>query len=185
LEALYVLALTTGMRLGELLAVKWRDIDLDRLSLQVRATLQHTDEGLSFFQPRTKRSRRHITLTRGAVEALQRHRARQAEERLLSGAGRHDLGLVFTSTAGGPLHKSNLHFRSFKPLLQAAGLPAIRFHDLRHTAATLLFLQGIHPKVVSEMLGHASISITLDLYSHVLPNMQRDASDALDRLLEQ
>jgi len=82
------------------------------------------------------------------------------------------------------LQKSNLHFRSFKPLLRAAGLPTIRFHDLRHTA-TLLFLQGVHPKVVSELLGHASISITLDLYSHVLPNMQRDASDALDRLLGQ
>jgi integrase len=185
LEALYVLAITSGMRLGELLAVKWRDVDLDRGSLQVRATLQHTDEGYNFFQPKTKRSRRHVTLTRGAVEALRRHRARQAEERLLAGAGWKDLGLIFTNTAGGPLHKSNLHFRSFKPLLQAAGLPPIRFHDLRHTAATLLFLQGVHPKVVSEMLGHASVSITLDLYSHVLPNMQRDASDALDRLLGQ
>jgi integrase len=160
LETLYVLALTTGMRLGELLAVKWRDVDLDRASLQVRATLQHTDEGFSFFQPKTRRSRRHITLTRGAVEALRRHRARQAEERLLAGTAWWDLGLVFTNTEGGPLQKSNLHFRSFKPLLRAAGLPPIRFHDLRHTAATLLFLQGVHPKVVSEMLGHASISIT-------------------------
>ncbi len=106
-------------------------------------------------------------------------------KRLLAGTGWRDLGLVFTNTEGGPLQKSNLHFRSFKPLLRAAGLPTIRFHDLRHTAATLLFLQSVHPKVVSELLGHASISITLDLYSHVLPNKERDASDVLDRLLGQ
>lgn len=93
------------------------------------------------------------------------------------------MDLVFANVLGGPLLKSNVLYRSFKPLLRKAGLPPIRFHDLRHTAATLMLLQGVHPKVVSEMLGHASVSITLDLYSHVLPNMQKDATAALDRLL--
>jgi integrase len=93
------------------------------------------------------------------------------------------MDLVFANMLGGPLLKSNVLYRSFKPLLRTAGLPPIHFHDLRHTAATLMLVQGVHPKVVSEMLGHASISITLDLYSHVLPNMQRDATAAIDRLL--
>lgn len=183
LDALYVLALTTGMRQGELLALKWHAVDLDQATLQVRASLQKTTDGLVFFQPKTKRSRRFITLTRVAVEALRRHEQRQAEERQARGPMWHEMDLVFANGRGTPLHKSNLLFQSFKPLLKKAGLPSIRFHDLRHTAATLLLLQGVHPKVVSEMLGHASIGITLDLYSHVLPNMQKDAMAALDRLL--
>jgi integrase len=184
LEALYVLALTTGMRRGELFALKWQDVDLDAKTLQVRASLQLSKDGYRFFQPKTKRSRRLITLTRVAVEALRRHHARQTEERLARGREWKQTGLVFTNTYGGPLLGSNLRFDSFIPLLQKAGLPLIRFHDLRHTAATFLLLQGVHPKVVSEMLGHASVGITLDLYSHVLPNMQKEATEALDRLLD-
>lgn len=183
LEALYVLALTTGMREGELLALKWRDVNLDTGNVQVRASLQKSEHGLEFAQPKTKRSRRNISLTLVAVDALRRHRVRQNEERLALGPVWEEMDLVFSNVLGGPLLKSNVLYRNFKPLLRKAGLPLIRFHDLRHTAATLMLLQGVHPKVVSEMLGHASISITLDLYSHVLPNMQKDATAALDRLL--
>jgi hypothetical protein len=107
----------------------------------------------------------------------------QGAQRALLGEAWQDLDLVFPNLEGGQMIKSNLLFSSYKPLLKKAGLPAVRFHDLRHTAATLLFVQGIHPKVVSEMLGHASVSITLDLYSHVLPNMQREAVGRMDELL--
>ena len=183
LEALYVVAITTGMRQGELFALKWQDVDETSPSVYVRATLQSTHAGLVFYQPKTPRSRRKITLTSFAVKALRRHRARQLEERLARGPSWQEMDLVFTNMEGGALRKSNVLHDSFKPLLKRAGLPAIRFHDLRHTAATLMLLQGIHPKVVSEMLGHASISITLDLYSHVLPNMQKDAVGRMDTLL--
>ncbi len=103
------------------------------------------------------------------------------EEQLQAGAAWQDIDLVFTSRLGGPIEKQNLSRRSFQPLLAAAGLPKIRFHDLRHSAATLLLTQGIHPKIVQERLGHANISVTVDIYSHVLPTLQQDAADRLDR----
>jgi len=183
LEALYVVALTTGMREGELFALKWRDVNVDTAALQVRATLKNSEAGLITTYPKTSRSRRQIALTQVAVEAIRRQGARQNEERLAIGPAWRDKDFVFTDVIGGPLRRSNVLYRNFKPLLKRAGLPQIRFHDLRHTAATLMLLQGIHPKVVSEILGHASVSITLDLYSHVLPTMQKDATAALDRLL--
>lgn len=184
LEALYVLAITTGMRRGELLALHWADINLDERFLQVRYTVQHVKGGgYIFAPPKTPRSRRKIALTGMAVEALRRHRRRQLEQRVELGAEWHDEDLIFTSADGHAIRANHVLQRMFTPLLQRAGLPLIRFHDLRHTAATLLLLQGIHPKVVSEMLGHATVSMTLDTYSHVLPDMQKDATAALDRLL--
>jgi site-specific recombinase XerD len=117
-----------------------------------------------------------------AAEALRRHRVAQAEERLALGQLWEDHDLVFANSIGNPLHPSTT-LRAFRSLLARAGLPQLRFHDLRHTAATLLLGAGIHPKVVSEMLGHSTISITLDLYSHVTPTMQHHAADALDALL--
>ena len=116
------------------------------------------------------------------VDALGRHLARQREERLLLGLGWDDHGLVFSNTVGKPLHPSNFLQRSFYPLLARAGLPRIRFHDLRHSAATLLLGLGIHPKIVSEMLGHSQIAITLDLYSHVTATMQQEAVRAFEGL---
>ncbi|MGO8948874.1 MAG: tyrosine-type recombinase/integrase [Ktedonobacterales bacterium] len=182
LEALYVLALTTGMREGELLALRWHDVDLEAGMLQVRATLYKLYGKFQFAQPKTARSRRKVALTALAVEALRAHRARQVEERLLLGPVWHDSDLVFCNTIGKPIERIDLVRRSLHPLLKKAGLPLIRFHDLRHTAATLLLRQGIHPKVVAEMLGHSQISVTLDTYSHVLPDMQREATAALDKL---
>ncbi len=182
LEALYVLALSTGMRQGEILALKWQDLDLDGAHLQVRATLQRTREGFDFCEPKTARSRRQVALTNKAVSALRRHRARQLEERLLCPYWQ-DPDLVFASEVGTPIEATNLIRRSFHPLLARAGLPRIRFHDLRHTAATLLLGQNVNVKIVSEMLGHSQIAVTLDLYSHVTPTMQRQATEALDAVL--
>jgi integrase len=120
-----------------------------------------------------------------AVAALRRHRAVQAEERLRIGAARNGGDLVFTNEIGRPIDSAALTRLSFRPLLQRADLPTMRFHDLRHSAATLLLQEGIHPKIVSEMLGHTRISTTLDLYSHVTPTMQQQATDAMESLLSQ
>ncbi len=192
-EALYTLAVTTGMRRGELLALKWRDVDSaapaggsanGQAALQVRATLaEKVKGGFDYAEPKSARSRRRIALTAAAAEALRIHRARQAEERLLVGPEWQDNDLVFCTHEGKPLIGSNVLNQNFHPLLKRAGLPRIRFHDLRHTAATLLLLRGVHPKIVSEMLGHSSVSLTLDVYSHVLPDMQREATTALDQML--
>jgi integrase len=183
LEVLYALALSTGMRLGELLALKWRDVDLDRGTLQVRATLLRTADGFVFAEPKSAHSRRRIALPRTAIEALHRHRAKQVEGRLAVGAGWEDNDLVVANEVGRPFEAGNVLRRGFWPLLERAGLPKMRLHDLRHTAATLLLGRGINPKVVSEMLGHSNISITLGLYSHVTPHMQQTAADAMDAAL--
>jgi integrase len=185
LHALYVLAVSTGMRQGELLALRWRDVDLAGSALAVRATLQRTkEEGYVLRTPKTKQSQRRITLGAVASAALRTHRARQAEERLAVGSEWDaSLDLVFPNTLGRPMDATNLLHYHFYPLLKRAGLPRTRFHDLRHTAATLLLGRGVNPKIVSEMLGHASISITLDVYSHVLPDMQAHAAREMDAVL--
>jgi integrase len=185
LEALYVLALSTGMRQGELLALRWRDLDLDldNATLQVRGTVQRTMVGLIIAEPKTTRSRRRVALSPTAVETLRTHRIWQVSERLALGSAWEDQDLVFPNTIGKPIEATNLLRSSFFPLLAKAHLPRIRFHDLRHTAATLLLSRGVHPKVVAEMLGHATISITLDTYSHVLPDMQREAARAMETVL--
>ncbi|MEX0750245.1 MAG: site-specific integrase, partial [Dehalococcoidia bacterium] len=183
LEALYVMALTTGMRQGELLGLRWKDVDLDRASIQIRGTMQATKDGLRFAETKTRGSRRHVLLPARTVEAIRRHRVAQKEERLRIGAAWEDNELVFANEVGKPIAAGNLLKRSFEPLLKNAGLPRMRFHDLRHSAATLLLEQGIHAKIVQEMLGHTRISTTLDLYSHVTPTMQRQAADAFDALL--
>ena len=179
LEALYVLALNTGMRQGELLALKWDDVDLERGLLRVRRTLTHADKAFVLGEPKTKNSRRTIMLTTSAVAALRVHLSRQLEEIERMGSLYQPGGLIFATEAGTIINPSNLRNRSLKPLLKRAGLRAIRFHDLRHTCATLLLSKNINSKVVSEMLGHSSISITLDIYSHLLPDMQEKAAQTL------
>jgi integrase len=171
LEALYVLAVTTGMRQGELLGLRWEDVDLERGRLQLVRRLK------------TRQSRRAVVLSELAVTALVDHGDRQSAEREQQGAGWEDHGLVFTNSVGGPLDPHNLRQRSFFPLLDRAGLPRIRFHDLRHSCATLLLGEGVHPKIVSDLLGHSQIGITLDLYSHVTATMQAVAAEAMGRLL--
>ena len=184
LEALYALALSTGMRLGELLGLRWQDVALDAGILKVEHTLLRLRDGLQLTEPKTARSRRRIALTPQAVDALRQHRARQAAERLHLGAAWEDHDLVFANEIGKPIEAGNLLRRSFWPLLAKARLQRIRFHDLRHTAATLMLQQGVHPKVVSELLGHSSIGLTLDVYSHVIPDMQQHAVAVMHALLK-
>lgn len=184
LEALYVLALTTGMRQGELLALHWQDVDLEGQTLQVRFTLQRRRSEFVFAEPKTPRSKRQVILTNAAATALRRHRARQVEERLRQGPAWEDTGLVFANQIGQPLYGVDMTRARLYPLLRRAGLPGIRFHDLRHTAATLLLGQGMHAKVVADMLGHSAIAITLDLYSHTSPAMHRQAAQAMDAVLQ-
>jgi integrase len=183
LEALYVVAITCGMRQGELLSLRWRDTDLDAGHVQVRSSVRKRPGRFIFTDPKTEHGRRKVALTALAIQALLQHRARQQLEQLAAGPAWSDGDLVFCNELGQPLIGINVTRHQYVPILKRAGLPLIRFHDLRHTAATLLLLQGVHPKIVSEMLGHASITITLDLYSHVLPDMQKDATAAMDRLL--
>ncbi|MGH2363199.1 MAG: tyrosine-type recombinase/integrase [Chloroflexota bacterium] len=182
LEALYTLAVTTGMRQGEVLALRWRDVDLDGARLQVVASLQRTREGSRFTEPKTSHSRRRIALAPKVVTALRTHRTRQTTNRLAAKRW-EDNDLVFPNDVGRPILPGNLLRRSFWPLLEKAGLPRIRFHDLRHTAATLLLAAGTHPKVAQEMLGHSTVGMTLDLYSHAAPDMQETAVRAMEAVL--
>ncbi len=181
LEALYVVAVTTGMRRGELQGLKWDDLDLEAGTLQVRRTLSEPKGGWIFEAPKSGKGR-SIRLTRRAISALREHRKRQLEERMQRAGLWSDHGLVFPSAIGTPISGGNLS-RSFKALLKRAGLPAVRFHDLRHTCATLLLKQGVNPKYVQELLGHADISLTLNVYSHILPDMGDAAADAMDAAL--
>jgi integrase len=183
LEALYVLAVTTGLRQGELLGLKWDDIDLEVGTLQVRRTLTIAKGGPVLSAPKTKSSRRTVKLSQTTLEALRSHLKRQLEEIDRAGSLWSENGLIFASEAGEPLDRRYITTHRFKPLLKRAKLPQIRFHDLRHTCATLLLSKNVNPKVVSEMLGHASIAITLDTYSHVLPNMQESAAKAMEEAL--
>ena len=176
LEALYVLAVSTGLRQGELLGLRWGDVDLQGGWLAVQRQLSDLRGKLELTEPKTSRSRRTVALPKVAAEALRRHKGRL-------GAVPHPTALVFTDARGGPIRRQNLLRRSFRPLLARAGLPRIRFHDLRHTAATLLLGQGVHVKVVQEQLGHSQISVTLDTYSHVLAPMRRDAASRMDEVL--
>jgi integrase len=181
--ALYVLAVTSGLRPGELLALKWEDVDLEAGALSVRRSVSE-DEGGPVMREETKTSGgRRLELLPVAVEALKKHRFRQNEERLRYRGLWTDLDLVFPSTTGTIMRRNNLHRRSYKPLLKRAGLPDIRLYDLRHTFATLMFENREQLKLVSEMLGHASVKQTADTYTHVSPTMHREAAMRLNDFL--
>lgn len=184
LEALYVVAVTCGLRQGELLGLRWSDIDLEAGRLTVRRQLQRSRDGsgLVFSPTKTKRNQA-IRLGNHGIEVLKAHRRRQYEERRLAKGLYPESDLVFVTKQGTPLDPSNLVNRHFKPLLGRAGLPDIRFHDLRHVCATLLLSEGVSVKVVQEVLGHSSVSVTMDVYSHVLPDMQERAAEAMDGFL--
>jgi integrase len=183
LEALYVLAVHTGMRQGEMLALRWQDVDIENAVLSVRRTLTRRGGKVAFGEPKTKKSRRSIRLTPQAGDALRAHLERQLRDMEILGDHYQDQGLIFTTDTGAPINPSNLRQRSFTPLLKRAGLPHMRFHDLRHTCATLLLSRGVHPKFVQELLGHATIAITLDTYSHVMPSMGDATAKAMEDAL--
>ena len=180
LEALYVLAVQSGLRQGELLALRWEDVNLEARTVQVCRTITRDGGKLAIGPPKTSKGRRTVRLTQDAAEALQSHLARQLAEIDKAGDNWQEHGLVFCTGKGTLINPTNLRRRSLAPLLKRASLPAMTFQQLRHTAATILLLKNVNPKVVSEMLGHATIAITLDTYSHVLPNMQHSAVAAME-----
>ncbi|HEX6349870.1 MAG TPA: site-specific integrase [Candidatus Dormibacteraeota bacterium] len=182
LEGLYIAALFSGLRQGELLGLRWQDVDLEAQELRVVHALQRFDGKLRLVPPKTARSRRSVSLPPLVVDALRRDKARQLEDRLLAGSRWVESGLVYTTRWGTPIEPRDAT-RSFKRLLARAQLREIRFHDLRHSCATLLLVQGVAPRVVMEMLGHSQISVTMNTYSHVLPALQRDAAQRLEALL--
>jgi integrase len=177
LEALYVVA---GLRRGELQGLRWEDVDLETGMLQVRRTLSEPKGGYVFEAPKSGKGR-NIWLAQRAVAVLKEHRKCQLEQKLQCPQWQ-DQGLVFPSTVGTPLLGGNIN-HAFKATLRRAGLPEIRFHDLRHTCATLLLRQGVNPQFAQELLGHADISLTLNTYSHVLPDMGDAAATAMDAAL--
>lgn len=185
LEALYVLAVTCGLRQGELLGLKWGDMDLEAGSMQVRRQLQRMRDGsgLAFLPLKNPDGRREVALGPMAVEALRKHRARQAEEKLMLGSLYEDMGLVFATPKGTPLEASNLVNRSFKPLLERAGVPRIRFHELRHTCGTIMGSTGVAPKYAQDRLGHSDVSVTLNTYTHVLPEARAEVARKIEGAL--
>ena len=181
-HSLIYVALATGARLGELLALRWQDIDMERGTMRIIRTAQRLPgKGIIFHSPKTHRATRPVALSPETVRVLREHRRRQLEERLLIGPAYRDQDLAFARATGDPLDGPAV-YKAFVRLAEGAGLGRPRFHDLRHTAATLMLTAGVHPKIVSERLGHATVSITLDTYSHVLPDLQRDAALAMDEI---
>ena len=174
-----MLAISTGLRRGELLGLRWDDVDLERGTLRVGRALVREGGRHTLGETKTKRGRRQINLTPRTVSTLKAHRKKQLEAKMRLAGLYKDHGLIFASQVGTPVNPENLVKRSFKPLLKKAGLPEIRFYDLRHTCATLLLIRGVHPKLVQELLGHATIAMTLDTYSHYLPSMGDQASGAM------
>lgn len=185
LHALWVVLVTTGLRLGEALGLKWDDIDFEMGKLSVRRSLQR-EKGVGFVlvEPKTAKSRRTVYLAPGTVAAMKEHREHQKEERRIAGdIWQEKWDLVFKSEVGKPMQDGQVSWR-FHKALKEAGLPRIRIHDLRHTAATQLLERGVHPKVVQEMLGHSTITLTLDTYSHVIPGLHVQAAKEMQRLFD-
>ncbi|MGH2382184.1 MAG: site-specific integrase, partial [Candidatus Limnocylindria bacterium] len=183
LEALFTLALTSGMRQGELLGLRWRDIDWAARRVSVHHTLVRMHGRWWLGDPKTAKSERGVALTDPTLDVLRVHRARHAERLLAIGHRVTDDDFVFSDDGGEPLWGRHVTTREFQPLLRRAELPPIRFHDLRHTFATLQLAAGTNPKIVSEVLGHKDVAITLDRYSHAMPTMQVEAMGRLDAIL--
>ncbi len=205
LEAFFYISLSTGMRPSEIMALKWEDLDLEGGWVRITKTLVRVKKEWFLREPKTRRGRRSIKLQSETVDALERHKRKQLERKLKLGADWPDHGFVFVTVLGGPQERHNVVSRHFKSALKRLAenlhpaeedgylspaqkakrddLMRVRLYDLRHTCATLALLAGVNPKVVSEMLGHASIVITLDTYSHVLPTMHEDASEKIAGIL--
>ncbi len=180
LEVLLIVALTTGIRRGELLALRWSEVDLEEQRIQVRRTVDYiTGYGYVETEPKTAAGKRLIALPYFVANILKQHRLQQLEAKLKVGRAWEDRDLVFTDLHGGYFNPRYLG-KLFDKVLAEADLPHMRFHDLRHSAATLLLSMGVHVKVVQEILGHSTISMTADIYSHVLPSMQEDAMGKWD-----
>ena len=171
------------MRRGEILALRWTNLSSDYSSAHIQRTLQPTRSALHYQEPKTHRSRRSIALPATLVTLLVTHRREQDRRRIEHSARWQDTDLIVDQGDGQHLNPETLT-SAWRRFVRQRHLPALRFHDLRHSHATLMLLEGIHPKIVSERLGHASIGITLDTYSHILPSMQSEAAEAIDRIFE-
>ena len=183
-ECQYVLALSCGIRRGELMGLKWSDIDLDARTLRINRQLQRMRDGGGLYFTRPKNaSRRTINLPETAINALGSHRMRQLEEQLWAGPNWQENELVFSTIKGTPVDAQNVTARSYKNILKKAGVPHMPFHSLRHSCATLLLAKGVHPTYVQKLLGHQSIRLTLDLYSHWMPPMGEQTAMAMEEAL--
>jgi integrase len=177
---IFLLTVTTGMRKGEILGLAWRYVNLEEGYLSIAQVLDKY--GVIVPRPKTRAGFRSVDLPDEVIDALIKHKTKIAEQKRKAGNLYHDLDLVNCTPVGKPIDRSNLT-RTFKELIKKAGLPDIRFHDLRHTHATLLLKQNVHPKIVAERLGHADTRMTLDTYSHLLPSMQKETAKAFGKML--
>jgi len=182
LEALYSVALTMGLRQGEALGLQWKDVDFDSGDIRITRQLQRIHGSPQLVEPKTERSRRTLAMPPMIALALNDHRERQEKERAMAGARWKPYDLVFTTPIGTPLDGTAVT-KAFHQLLEHAGLPQRRFHDLRHSCATLLLVQGVSPRVVMDLLGHSQIALTMNTYSHVIPDLRRDAARRMEDLL--
>jgi integrase len=182
-EARWVVALSLGLRQGEVLGLGWQHVDFESRVLRVARALQRQPDGsLALVETKTQRSNRVIPMPPSVISALQRRVANQQRERHRAGVCWHESDLVFTTGWGTPIHPRN-DYRSFQRLVEKAGLRRVRLHDLRHTAASLLLAQDVAPRVVMEILGHSQISVTMNTYTHVDPELNRVATDRMEKAL--
>ena len=185
LEARWMIALTLGLRQGEVLGLGWQHVDTDRRLLTVNRALQKQPDGtLALVATKSQRSNRRLPMTESVAAALNRRSEDQMTERQLAGSLWRHSDLVFTTAVGTPIHPRN-DYRGFRRLIADAQLRSVRLHDLRHTAASLLLAEGVAARVVMEILGHSQMSITLNTYTHVDPELNRDAAIRLERLLQE
>jgi integrase len=189
-EALYILAITTGMRQGEMLGLQWSDVDLDNRKITIfralhRTKRRHDDSDptawFTLRQPKTQGSRRTIEIPEVTAEALRRHRDLQNGLKSVAGSSWHEQKLLFTTKFGTPVDTSNV-LHDFQRILKRAHMQKMRFYDLRHTHASLLIGEGVHPKKIAERLGHASIKLTMDLYGHLFEGSDRESAERMQRI---
>jgi integrase len=178
----FLLAIYTGMRQGELLGLRWSDIDFEKRTIHIQQTLSHDGKELRP-HAKTKSSIRSVAISQETISALKKHRNLIKQEKMFLGSEYRDHDLVICTSLGTPVNPRHIN-KVWDHFLKKIDVPKITFHDLRHTHASLLLKQGTHPKIVSERLGHSSIQMTLDTYSHLLPNMQETAAQGLDQMLK-
>lgn len=181
METAYLVALSLGLRRGEVLGLRWADIDLELRTITVAQALARRRQA-SVQEPKSRQSRRTVPLHDGLVVAIKKRRRCQLEERLAAGLQWQDSGLVFTTGIGTPLEPRALN-EDFDRILAKAALRRVRLHDLRHACASFLLAQGVHPRVVTELLGHSQISLTMNTYSHVMPDTMREAVERMEPFL--
>jgi integrase len=177
-----LVALSLGLRRGEVLGLRWQDVDLAQKSITICQALARVGGRLRFIEPKSLQSRRTIPLHDGLVAALRAHRRRQLEQRLSAGAQWVDSGLLFTTGKGTPIEPRALN-EDFDRIVAKVNLRRVRLHDLRHACASFLLAQGVHPRVVMELLAHSQISLTMNTYSHVLPDAMREAVERMEVVL--